>query len=155
MKRVLDYIGIPALGEPISPPFEKFDGMMAAKIKRAGFSTGYVAVRWNPLTLAPDSVFNPDVCLGGISEILELYKNPVVAEKVDSDDVKKSDAPEPSAYDLITIAVIKKELIDKFEVVATKLNGKNKAELYELLMGFRAEASGELVDEDGKSLEKS
>lgn len=151
MKRILDHLGIPALGEPILPPFEQFDGMRVAKIKRGSYSTGYVAVRWNPLTLAPDFVFDPDVCLGGISEILELYKSPVVAESP----AEKSAAPEPSAYDLITIAVIKKELIDKFEVVATKLNGKNKAELYELLMGFRAEAESDLTGEDGKSLEES
>lgn len=151
MKRILDHLGIPALGEPISSPFEQFDGMRVAKVKRGSYSTGYVAVGWNPLTLAPDFVFDPDVCLGGITEVLELYKSPVVSEKAS----EKTDAPEPSAYDLITIAVIKKELIDKFGVVATKLNGKNKAELYELLMGFRAEAESDLTGEDGKSLEES
>lgn len=80
MKQILDYLKIEKLGTPVLPPFEKFDGLMAAKVSRRN-SESFVVAKWNDDFLTPDVAFDPNANFGMIDEFLELYSN----EEADSE----------------------------------------------------------------------
>ena len=74
MKQILDYLKIEKLGTPVLPPFEKFEGLMAAKVSRRN-SESFVVAKWNDDFLTPDVAFDPNANLGMVDEFLELYSN--------------------------------------------------------------------------------
>lgn len=80
MKQILDYLKIEKLGAPVLPPFEKFEGLMAAKVSRRN-SESFVVAKWNDDFLTPDVAFDPNANFGMVDEFLELYEN----EEVDSE----------------------------------------------------------------------
>ena len=80
MKQILDYLKIGKLGTPILPPFEKFEGLMAAKVSRRN-SESFVVAKWNDDFLTPDVAFDPNANFGMVDEFLELYSN----EEADSE----------------------------------------------------------------------
>lgn len=80
MKQILDYLKIEKLGTPVLPPFEKFEGLMAAKVSRRN-SESFVVAKWNGDFLTPDVAFDPNANFGMVDEFLELYEN----EEVDSE----------------------------------------------------------------------
>ena len=80
MKQILDYLKIEKLGATVLPPFEKFEGLMAAKVSRRN-SESFVVAKWNGDFLTPDVAFDPNANFGMVDEFLELYEN----EEVDSE----------------------------------------------------------------------
>jgi len=74
MKQILDYLKIEKLGTPVLPPFEKFEGLMAAKVSRRN-SESFVVAKWNEDFLTPDVAFDPNANFGMVDEFLELYSN--------------------------------------------------------------------------------
>ena len=74
MKQILDYLKIGKLGTPVLPPFEKFEGLMAAKVSRRN-SESFVVAKWNDDFLTPDVAFDPNANFGMVDEFLELYSN--------------------------------------------------------------------------------
>ena len=72
MKQILDYLKIEKLGAPVLPPFEKFEGLMAAKVSRRN-SESFVVAKWNEDFLTPDVAFDPNANFGMVDEFLELY----------------------------------------------------------------------------------
>ena len=80
MKQILDYLKIEKLGATVLPPFEKFEGLMAAKVSRRN-SENFVVAKWNDDFLTPDVAFDPNANFGMVDEFLELYEN----EEVDSE----------------------------------------------------------------------
>ena len=80
MKQILEYLHIEKLGTPVLPPFEKFEGLMAAKVSRRN-SENFVVAKWNDDFLTPDVAFDPNANFGMVDEFLELYSN----EEVDSE----------------------------------------------------------------------
>ena len=74
MKQILDYLKIGKLGAPVLPPFEKFEGLMAAKVSRRN-SESFVVAKWNDDFLTPDVAFDPNANFGMVDEFLELYEN--------------------------------------------------------------------------------
>ena len=74
MKQILDYLKIEKLGAPVLPPFEKFEGLMAAKVSRRN-SESFVVAKWNDDFLTPDVAFDPNANFGMVDEFLELYEN--------------------------------------------------------------------------------
>ena len=74
MKQILDYLKIGKLGAPVLPPFEKFEGLMAAKVSRRN-SESFVVAKWNDDFLTPDVAFDPNANFGMVDEFLELYSN--------------------------------------------------------------------------------
>ena len=74
MKQILDYLKIGKLGTPVLPPFEKFEGLMAAKVSRRN-SENFVVAKWNDDFLTPDVAFDPNANFGMVDEFLELYSN--------------------------------------------------------------------------------
>lgn len=74
MKQILDYLKIEKLGATVLPPFEKFEGLMAAKVSRRN-SENFVVAKWNEDFLTPDVAFDPNTNLGMVDEFLELYEN--------------------------------------------------------------------------------
>lgn len=80
MKQILDYLKIEKLGAPVLHPFEKFEGLMAAKVSRRN-SESFVVAKWNEDFLTPDVAFDPNANFGMVDEFLELYEN----EEVDSE----------------------------------------------------------------------
>lgn len=141
MKQVLDFLKIEKLGTPLATPIEKFEGRLPALIVRNDRTEEYAVVKWNDEISAPDVVYDPNASKGIISQIKEVY-----SLSVSEDDGKNGGVNEPSEFDTITVAKIKEELAGRFELKTTVLNGKNKAELYEMLVGLRAEADD---DQDG------
>lgn len=80
MKQILDYLKIKKLGSPVLPPFEKFEGLMVAKVSRRN-SESFVVAKWNDDFLTPDVAFDPNANFGMVDEFLELYSN----EEADSE----------------------------------------------------------------------
>ena len=80
MKQILDYLKIEKLGATVLPPFEKFEGLMVAKVSRRN-SESFVVAKWNDDFLTPDVAFDPNANLGMVDEFLELYLN----EEIDSE----------------------------------------------------------------------
>ena len=74
MKQILDYLKIEKLGAPVLPPFEKFEGLMVAKVSRRN-SESFVVSKWNDDFLTPDVAFDPNANFGMVDEFLELYEN--------------------------------------------------------------------------------
>lgn len=145
MKQILDYLNLPKLGEAITTPVEEFAGKLVARATRRGKSDQWIAVKWNPSTLAPDICYDPNVCHGSITSIDEVYANP--SEGVASSNSTPTPPVELSEFDLLTVAKIKDELTVKFGLKTTVLVGKNKPELYADLVALRAEAA-ELDDKE-------
>ena len=87
MKQILEYLHIEKLGAPVLPPFEKFDGLVAAKVSRRN-SESFVVARWNDDFLTPDVAFDPNANFGMVDEFLELYSN----EEVDSEIIEDEPA---------------------------------------------------------------
>ena len=79
MKQILDYLKIEKLGAPVLPPFEKFEGLMAAKVSRRN-SESFVVAKWNEDFLTPDVAFDPNANFGMVDEFLELYSNEEASE---------------------------------------------------------------------------
>ena len=74
MKQILDYLKIEKLGATVLPPFEKFEGLMVAKVSRRN-SESFVVAKWNDDFLTPDVAFDPNANFGMVDEFLELYEN--------------------------------------------------------------------------------
>lgn len=74
MKQILDYLKIEKLCAPVLPPFEKFEGLMAAKVSRRN-SESFLVAKWNDDFLTPDVAFDPNANFGMVDEFLELYSN--------------------------------------------------------------------------------
>lgn len=74
MKQILEYLKLEKLGTPVLPPFEKFEGLMAARVSRRN-SESFVVAKWNDDFLTPDVAFDPNANFGMIDEFLELYEN--------------------------------------------------------------------------------
>ena len=74
MKQILDYLKIEKLGATVLPPFEKFEGLMVAKVSRRN-SENFVVAKWNDDFLTPDVAFDPNANFGMVDEFLELYSN--------------------------------------------------------------------------------
>ena len=74
MKQILEYLHIEKLGAPVLPPFEKFDGLVAAKVSRRN-SESFVVAKWNDDFLTPDVAFDPNANIGMVDEFLELYES--------------------------------------------------------------------------------
>ena len=85
MKQILDYLKIENLGAPVLPPFEKFEGLMAAKVSRRN-SESFVVAKWNDDFLTPDVAFDPNANFGMVDEFLELYSNEEVASEIIEDE---------------------------------------------------------------------
>jgi len=86
MKQILDYLNLKKLGATVLPPFEKFEGLMAAKVSRRGMEN-FVVAKWNEDFLTPDVAFDPNTNFGMVDEFLELYENGEVGEtEEDSED---------------------------------------------------------------------
>lgn len=79
MKQILDYLKIEKLGALVLPPFEKFEGLMAAKVSRRN-SESFVVAKWNGDFLTPDVAFDPNANFGMVDEFLELYSNEEASE---------------------------------------------------------------------------
>jgi len=85
MKQILDYLKIEKLGAPVLPPFEKFEGLMSAKVLRRN-SESFVVAKWNDDFLTPDVAFDPNANFGMVDEFLELYSNEeVVSETIEDE----------------------------------------------------------------------
>lgn len=142
MKQILDYLNLPKLGEVIAPPVEEFAGKLVARATRRGKSDQWIAVKWNPSTLAPDICYDPNVIQGSITSIDEVYSNQT-HEPIGL--VSPPAPPVPldklSEFDLLTVAKIKEELAGVFKLKATAFIGKNKAALYADLLALRNEAA--------------
>lgn len=136
MKQVLDYLNLTALGEVMQKPIEEFSGKLVAKATRRGTSDQWIAVKWNPTTLAPDISFDPHVSSGNISSIDEVYANPTEAGEEAKEVAKPT---EPTEFDRMTIPLIKAELTGEFQVDGKIFVGKNKQFLYDMLVELRAE----------------
>ena len=80
MKQILDYLKLKKLGTPVLPPFEKFEGLVAAKVSRRGIEN-FVVAKWNPDFLVPDVAFDPNTSLGNVECFLELYLNSDVSDE--------------------------------------------------------------------------
>ena len=74
MKQILEYLHIEKLGATVLPPFEKFEGLVAAKVSRRN-SESFVVAKWNDDFLTPDVAFDPNANFGMVDEFLELYSN--------------------------------------------------------------------------------
>lgn len=85
MKQILDYLKIGKLGTPVLPPFEKFEGLMAAKVLRRN-SESFVVAKWNDDFLTPDVAFDPNANFGMVDEFLELYSNGEVDSEIIEDE---------------------------------------------------------------------
>lgn len=150
MKQILDYLNLPKLGEVIAPPVGEFAGKLVARATRRGKSDQWIAVKWNPSTLAPDICYDPNVIQGSITSIDEVYANPVAGVESEKKETVKL---ELSEFDLLTVAKIKEELTGVFGLKTTTLVGKNKPELYADLVALRAEAAdNEGDDSDGDGI---
>ena len=79
MKQILEYLKLEKLGTPVLPPFEKFEGLMAAKVSRRN-SESFVVAKWNEDFLTPDVAFDPNANFGMVDEFLELYENEEASE---------------------------------------------------------------------------
>lgn len=90
MKQILDYLKIEKLGAPVLPPFEKFEGFVAAKVSRRN-SESFVVAKWNNDFLTPDVAFDPNANFGMVDEFLELYENEESEELVDDLDDESDD----------------------------------------------------------------
>ena len=85
MKQILDYLKIEKLGATVLPPFEKFEGFMAAKVSRRN-SENFVVAKWNDDFLTPDVAFDPNANFGMVDEFLELYSNGEVDSEIIEDE---------------------------------------------------------------------
>ena len=85
MKQILDYLKIEKLGATVLPPFEKFEGLMAAKVLRRN-SESFVVAKWNDDFLTPDVAFDPNANFGMVDEFLELYSNGEVDSEIIEDE---------------------------------------------------------------------
>lgn len=85
MKQILDYLKIEKLGNTVLPPFEKFEGLMAAKVSRRN-SESFVVAKWNDDFLTPDVAFDPNANFGMVDEFLELYLNDEVDSEIVEDE---------------------------------------------------------------------
>ena len=85
MKQILDYLKIEKLGAPVLPPFEKFEGLMAAKVSRRN-SESFVVAKWNDDFLTPDVAFDPNANFGMVDEFLELYSNEEATSEIMEDE---------------------------------------------------------------------
>ena len=129
MKQILDYLKIKKLGSPVLPPFEKFEGLMAAKVLRRN-SESFVVAKWNDDFLTPDVAFDPNANFGMVDEFLEkkgLKKQDMVTVKeIDLTDVD---------YNLKSISInwgFSKEWYD-FYTAENNLNTEEKDILKKLL----------------------
>jgi len=89
MKQILDYLKLKKLGAPVLSPFEKFEGLMAAKVSRRGMEN-FVVAKWNEDFLTPDVAFDPNTNFGMVDEFLELYEN----EEADDTEEDFEDEPD-------------------------------------------------------------
>lgn len=87
MKQILDYLKIEKLGAALLPPFEKFEGLMAAKVSRRN-SESFVVAKWNDDFFTPDVAFDPNANFGMVDEFLELYDNEEVDEELGGEDIE-------------------------------------------------------------------
>lgn len=150
MKQILDYLNLPKLGEAITTPVEEFAGKLVARATRRGKSDQWIAVKWNPHTLAPDICYDPNVIQGSITSIDEVYANPISGA---SEEKKPEEKVQLSEFDLLTVAKIKEELTGVFGLKTTALVGKNKPELYADLVALRTEAAdNDSNDSDGSGV---
>ena len=85
MKQILDYLKIEKLGAPVLPPFEKFEGLVAAKVLRRN-SESFVVAKWNDDFLTPDVAFDPNANFGMVDEFLELYPNEEAGSEIIEDE---------------------------------------------------------------------
>lgn len=85
MKEILNYLKINKLGAPVLPPFEKFEGFMAAKVSRRN-AESFVVAKWNGDFLTADVAFDPNANFGMVDEFLKLYSNEESDTEVIEDD---------------------------------------------------------------------
>jgi len=129
MKQILDYLKLKKLGATVLPPFEKFEGLVAAKVSRRGMEN-FVVAKWNEDFLTPDVAFDPNTNFGMVDEFLELYS---------SEEVNK---PEEDLEDEFTIDL---ELVNNNEEVDEEL-GSEELESKEAFPIFEALKSDELSE---------
>lgn len=133
MKQILDYLKIGKLGTPVLPPFEKFEGLMAAKVSRRN-SESFVVAKWNEDFLTPDVSFDPNANFGMIDEFLELYSN----EEADSEIIE--DEPDGN-FELTDNEEVDEELVgedlevDLVLVQEEQLEPRKPLPIFETLKG--------------------
>lgn len=134
MQKILEYVKQSKLGTAVLPPFKKFDGLMAAKIKRSSGDVSFVVSKWNPDEECPDVAYDPTAFKGQVIEFIELYAKSANAEVEDDDD--------DDAGDNMTIPQIMARLIElgMEESVAKKLG--NKQAKFDKMKELEAEVEG-------------
>lgn len=126
MKQILEYLKIKKLGTPVLPPFEKFEGLMAAKVLRRN-SESFVVAKWNDDFLTPDVAFDPNANFGMVDEFLELYEiekdghNSETTDKVDEDsEVDDEVDTDPNLDKILELNTTEKlEVEEKFPIFET------------------------------------
>ena len=86
MQKILEYIKQSKLGAAVLPPFKKFDGVLAAKVKRSNGEFSFIASKWNPDKERPDVAYDPMAFRGQVVEFIELYAKKSNVEEDDDED---------------------------------------------------------------------